>query len=562
MLTIRPRAVPDKSILKRLCLYANERNTVMYKRLSVLPLVIGIFFVLFFACDFAFGRGPGLSSRIGSPIMPSTSNGSGLHKSRSERHIYERNLAVTGNVSGGKHFRGAIPYRSTSAFRGALGSTSINSFIRRSSGSPTGYTKPGQLEPYFQPSRTVSSIKRNGLSGLRRPKTPFAGGTGDFKLPPVGDKLSDMQIDRLNYQGIQGADLGVYERPMALPPQTEALFRKVDRLARRQKMVDEDSLLESDIYLRLEKSLSQEVKSDVNLSEDKLREKKFMDDLITDTVDIPESEKIMKPLTAEDIRTKLAELREKEKLEAKEIQESNGLPDDTNDTNAVEKKNGPNSDGGKADVNDVNDRNSNTGSVVEGFGIVAPPDPLAGIDINKININSKKSKELIKQYKNFEGDAELKFQTYIKIADKFLADGQYYSAKDAYEIAGVWKNNDPRAYIGKAYAHLAAGEYMSSSKLIVWALEASGEYAGKKDDIGAIIGNKDLYIRRRSEVRTMFDAGGFYKTAFLLAYLSCQDGDFVKAKECIDSAASQLSYSNSWKALKKAIEDGLAKQKK
>ena len=42
------------------------------------------------------------------------------------------NLVITGNVSGGKAFRGNIPYGSTTSFGGRLGSTSLDPFLRYS----------------------------------------------------------------------------------------------------------------------------------------------------------------------------------------------------------------------------------------------------------------------------------------------------------------------------------------------------------------------------------------------------------------------------------------------
>jgi len=42
------------------------------------------------------------------------------------------NLVITGNVRRGMHFRDTVPYESTTSFRGDLGSSSLNSFLRDS----------------------------------------------------------------------------------------------------------------------------------------------------------------------------------------------------------------------------------------------------------------------------------------------------------------------------------------------------------------------------------------------------------------------------------------------
>ena len=57
------------------------------------------------------------------------------------------NLPITGNVLGGKHFRGNIPYDSTTSFGAPLGSTSLDSFLRYSAVPQA----QGRLSPELQP---------------------------------------------------------------------------------------------------------------------------------------------------------------------------------------------------------------------------------------------------------------------------------------------------------------------------------------------------------------------------------------------------------------------------
>ena len=80
------------------------------------------------------------------------------------------NLVVTGNVRRGMHFRDTVPYDSTTSFRGTLGSSSLNSFLRDSAGTEDllHSTNTYGIQPYYLRSRTVATT-RPGYSGVFRP---------------------------------------------------------------------------------------------------------------------------------------------------------------------------------------------------------------------------------------------------------------------------------------------------------------------------------------------------------------------------------------------------------
>src|SRR5688500_7639471 len=50
---------------------------------------------------------------------------------------YTNNQVVTGNVSGGRSFRGPVPYRDVNEFSGPTGSFASDPFVRGSVGAPT-----------------------------------------------------------------------------------------------------------------------------------------------------------------------------------------------------------------------------------------------------------------------------------------------------------------------------------------------------------------------------------------------------------------------------------------
>jgi len=81
------------------------------------------------------------------------------------------NLVITGNVSGGKSFRGNIPYGSTTSFGGRLGSTSLDPFLRYSAMPEELSQGPSTSNPFYSPTGTVPKIQP-GYSGVFAPGSP------------------------------------------------------------------------------------------------------------------------------------------------------------------------------------------------------------------------------------------------------------------------------------------------------------------------------------------------------------------------------------------------------
>ncbi|MEN6332616.1 MAG: hypothetical protein ABFE01_00050, partial [Phycisphaerales bacterium] len=101
------------------------------------------------------------------------------------------NLPITGNVLGGKHFRGNIPYNSTTSFAAPLGSTSLDSFLRYSAvpnGQP-GYSQ--SYTPFYSSTGTVTTTLP-GYQGVFSPVSPrIAGGLGQT---PIGQSVDSMTM--------------------------------------------------------------------------------------------------------------------------------------------------------------------------------------------------------------------------------------------------------------------------------------------------------------------------------------------------------------------------------
>src|SRR4030042_1032326 len=93
---------------------------------------------------------PTPSSPVGTGTVPVTAYRSGLVSSPNPIDD-TGNLIVTGNVGGGKHFRGVVPYNAISDFGGALGSGTLDNFLRYST-IPENYYSGG-LTPFYSQTR-------------------------------------------------------------------------------------------------------------------------------------------------------------------------------------------------------------------------------------------------------------------------------------------------------------------------------------------------------------------------------------------------------------------------
>ncbi|MHC4619328.1 MAG: tetratricopeptide repeat protein [Planctomycetota bacterium] len=117
----------------------------------------------------------GLENPVGSlPTVPPSSIRSGLVRSV-EPVGASGNLIITGNVPGGRHFRGIVPYNAISDFSAFQGSTRFDSFLRRSGGLGTFYNQLGIAEAYYSPSGTVA-IRVPGQTELVLPVSKSIGG--------------------------------------------------------------------------------------------------------------------------------------------------------------------------------------------------------------------------------------------------------------------------------------------------------------------------------------------------------------------------------------------------
>jgi len=170
-----------------------------YTRASVAAVLCLSLLPLFASDAHASYGSPSATSPVGSPTMPPSSYEGGLVANPNPMDS-SGNAVINGNVRGGKHFRGPMPYGSPTSFQASLGSTRLDSFMRYSAvPEELGGYAPG-YDSFYSPTGTASKI-RPGQSGVFAPTSPrVAGGIGQWRAEQPTDvvDLGDIRQARVS----------------------------------------------------------------------------------------------------------------------------------------------------------------------------------------------------------------------------------------------------------------------------------------------------------------------------------------------------------------------------
>lgn len=425
------------------------------------------------------------------------------------------NDIVTGNIGGGKHFRGVVPYGSSyysSAFSRSSGTASVNQFLRRSSDPLVNDRNPGQVSGYFDPRRTVSSLRRlNETSGLSIPQSPPQGRKSQFLIPVQSQFLKQSFEQRPLSSNVMDLD------------QILARQEELRRQAKEQKTGDAEELPEKknffDITLRPELDLKTEEPPDKkNFFEITLRPEL---DLKTEAPPVEdETEPKVPP------EQQLLEDIQKEQAEAMANKDSILLDQDDSEDQS----------------DDVTSDRLNPKS-----------DLVPDLDAQRANLAAE-GRKILGEHETFQSLAESKFAEYMDAAEGFLQEGQFYKAADSYSLATVWKPRDARAYLGRSFSLFAAGEYMSSAFYLARAFELDEKVPLKQYDLADFVGDRDIYENRVLEMAAWQERSGSGELAFLLAYVSYQDNRSARAVNAIKMAKEVMPDNRAVIILKHVID--------
>lgn len=449
----------------------------------------------------------GIENPIGSPTVPASIRGGGGRgylttpvssiqdgQMSPARNPYglEGNAIVTGNISGGRHFRGIVPYQSVSEVYGSSRTvfSTIESFSRYSSGDPY-FDTTGGYQPFHLPGRTVTSLERDGQSGLTRPQLTFRGGTGQYALKgpdQPASKSSDYIVGRPFTRDTEGLEKFI----------TIEIVRLKEELAEAEASGENDSTGSEFSYERL-----------------------FEESLKAQDLDKPSE-----PVEPD----KVLSLKEQLEEQLKRNQEKKSTDQLTEQLPLLEKS-----------EEEAKQESQEKGSESGGGELKIP------------KLSHAEVKAILGEHENVKSFSVAKYEEYMRVAADFMKNNKYYRAADSYALAEVFKSNDPTAFIGRGHALFAAGEYMSSSYFIERAITISPEFASGKLDLATIFRDRDLYESRINKIAQWYKRTEAPELAFLLAYMFYQDGNLGMALQAIEEASEKMSDSPAFRTLKEII---------
>jgi hypothetical protein len=461
---------------------------------------------------------PSVGNPVGSGTVPPTAYKSGLIPSVNPIDT-SGNLVVTGNVANGMQFRGVVPYNSPTSFSAPAGSLShtsggLDSFLRSSAGSQNFGTSSGGLTPYYSPAWTVTTTQPGG-SGV-----VTTGGSGSNSFAGTNLPSAQTGYHRTGY------DSQIGRRPLSMSQQD--LEKLVEADIRKYPLGGEPGSQSQDRFWR-EMGVNTQRKGET-------------------------AEGTGKPELATGSESSLETLLG---VKAQKVRDGQG-------------KREANKEGLAGQIDNALKPGQGT-DIYEQMKIQfgKPFDATQGrpaakqAETNEPTASVPKAgvtpAEFAKAYKSFAAHSDDKFNQHIKAGEGFMKQGRFYRAADAYTLASIYKPNDPLGYAGKSVALFGSGEYLSSALFLARAIEVFPEYPKVKVDLAGMIGDKDTVENRILEAREWLDKSGSGELEFLLAYVYYQMDRLEFARQMIESAAKKMPDSPAVAAMKKAIDERLAK---
>lgn len=463
------------------------------------------------------------SNPLGLGTVPPSAYKSGLIPSINPANP-NGNLVVTGDVAGGKYFRGIVPYRGVTDFGAtspgvSSGTVQVENFMRDSTITTSGQTSSGGLTPYYSPLWTVAKTPagsgpspQGGFGGSYAGLTGQQGGNQSQSvlqnqyqnMTPFANR--PLSMSRQDMQRIIDADISQY--PMggtpAIKNDSQGEFWKQMGIAVEQNP----------------ESTGSEATGTGLTGINKLKPTNLP------TITEPNINMILN-----NGRENPGEYKGKKPAEKKGDKTGVDVFEQMKDKSGVQPVDNTNNSTKQTDTNQ-------------------PANTVANTQIGA-------AASVTEVYKSFAAYSNDKFNRYIKAGENYMKQGKFYRAADSYTIAIAYKPEDPLGYAGKSHALFAAGEYLSSSLFLARAMEIFPDYARQKIDLVAMIGDKDLIENRLIEAKEWANRSQSGELAFLLSYIYCQMDRMEFARQSIDFAAQQMPDSRAVMAMKQAIAQRL-----
>ena len=512
------------------------------------------------------------NSAVSRGTVPLSSTRSGLIRSR-DPIDRSGDLLITGNVSGGRQFRGLIPYQSPTSFQrmsGILPSdvgtldpyTTLDPFRRQASGSGGVGTYVGRTTPFYPISSTVTRMPPGQRDVLTTPMPRIDYRAKAKPLLPVFGR------PKISAEEQEVPKLELPVKPVVPPAEQpdKVTFSDVDKYMINKRLIMglKERQLER-LQEELKETEPKKAESQGELTGVERSMKLRSEGIETAT------EKVLKPfeLPVRQEPTKKAaepDVYEQMKQQAEEFEKTfEKLPAEKKAEKGEKDQAEEDSQGGGPLSGDfpskfksrldgrfgkeMVSKTDQPRKVEDVFSKIAREDYLAWMDV------SARARGILGEHKTFASYSQDKFNQYLREAEGYLKDGKYYLAARTYDLALIYKPKDPLVYAGKGHALFGAGEYMSSALYIARALEIFPEYARFKIYLEEMTGDRDHLESRIKDVGAWLEHSDAGELHFLLGYVYFQMGRYESAAESIGKAYEKLPDAPAVITLKKAIED-------
>ncbi len=179
--------------------------------------LLAILIIIVLLSATTWSQSPYVMGPIGSTSQPVSQTQQGLFRSPHRYDTGSGNRLIEGNVRGGAHFRGNVPYQSTTSFQASVPSAdTLNSFMRYSARSEGFVSRSGaysRIMPYYNPSQTVT-FTRPGQSGVFTPRSASA-----IKSISGGAGTEFVRTNQPSRQVLAGTASDIRSGPMSLSMQ-------------------------------------------------------------------------------------------------------------------------------------------------------------------------------------------------------------------------------------------------------------------------------------------------------------------------------------------------------
>ncbi|MHC4187364.1 MAG: hypothetical protein ACYSRQ_04145 [Planctomycetota bacterium] len=498
----------------------------MSKKIMLFILIFGL------ACSVVLAQ---ISPEAGSGRMWPGGGQSTTFRSPNPVNLQGNNI-VTRNVTGGTEFRGNVNYTSPYDFRAPTGSTQLDSFLRRTSGSVITQT-PGTYTPYYN---NLSSFRATS----RQLTNPYLINSARTSRLRVDDRAASTsvpstirnEVDAYRYFG-QSRRVNETTSPYILndmrhqqrktPPQVSQYLMGGQQLTDKQRQIlDQQLVVDPKRISDQAPSLEYKQFNDEKSLQSYLRNN--VDNDYLQQIETKTEENQMESEKPENFYENIEQqimLLEKElqELAQKELMQKTQEPQNLEVETLKKEEN------------------------VEGQQQTRPD------LIDELGLSSYRAESVIGTEKKIATYMELKSAELVMEGEDWLSQQKFYRASDAFTSALIYKE-DPWAYAGKCHALFGAGEYMSSAFFLFLAIDSDPGYIELEMDITTAMGGRDILENRLVDVEKWAQESDSPDLHFLRAYFYYRIGRFDMAQEAIDIALEKTPDSTALSTLKKAID--------